>query len=117
MLLINLWATWCGPCMDELPHLQKLYERTRDRTDIQVLTFNVDSDLGLVAPFMKEKGYTFPVLTAYDLVMGLLDTGLAIPQNWLVDATGTWRSTRLGFNPSATDWEGEMLRRLEGMKK
>jgi cytochrome c-type biogenesis protein len=41
-VLINVWATWCGPCNAELPHLQKLYEALKDRPDLQILTFNVD---------------------------------------------------------------------------
>src|SRR5208283_217665 len=64
-LLINLWATWCGPCNAELPRLQNFYEKVKGRSDVQVLTFNIDEDLGLVAPYLKDKGYTFPVLPAY----------------------------------------------------
>ncbi len=57
------------------------------------------------------------MLPTFDPVMGLLDTGLAVPQNWLVDGTGKWLWAQLGFNPAATDWEDEMLKRLEGLKK
>jgi thiol-disulfide isomerase/thioredoxin len=114
-LLINLWATWCGPCNAELPHFQKLYEKVKDRPDFQILTFNIDEDLGLVEPFMKEKGYTFPVLPAYSLVVNLLD-GYAIPQNWVVDPVGTWRWTQIGFG-GAADWMDDMIQRLESVKK
>lgn len=114
-LLINLWATWCGPCNAELPHFQKLYEKVKDRPDFQILTFNIDEDLGLVEPFMKEKGYTFPVLPAYSLVVNLLD-GYAIPQNWVVDPAGTWRWTQIGFG-GAADWMDDMIQRLESVKK
>jgi thiol-disulfide isomerase/thioredoxin len=116
VVLINLWATWCGPCMAELPHVQKLFEATRDRKDIQVLTFNVDDDLGLVAPFLAEKKFTFPVLPAVDLVRKMLDDGLAIPQNWLLDATGKWRLTQIGFNVTETDWAGAVTKKLEALK-
>jgi len=94
-VFINVWATWCGPCQGELPHLQKFYEKVKDRSDIQVLTFNLDDDLGLVAPYMKEKGYTFPVLPAVSTVVTLLD-GFAIPQNWLIDPEGVWRWKQIG---------------------
>lgn len=114
-LLINLWATWCGPCNAELPHFQKLYEKVKDRADFQILTFNIDEDLGLVEPFMKEKGYTFPVLPAYSLVVNLLD-GFAIPQNWVVDPRGMWRWTQIGFG-GAPDWADDMIQRLESVKK
>lgn len=116
-LLINLWATWCGPCNAELPHLQKFYEQVKDRPDIQVLTFNIDEDLGLVAPYLKEKGYTFPVLPAYSTVVSLLD-GYAIPQNWIVDPKGTWRWTQIGYGGGTdADFSKEMLERLESMNR
>ena len=108
-LLINLWATWCGPCQAELPHLEKFYQKTKDRKDIQILTFDLDEDLGVVAPYLKEKGYTFPVLPAYSTVVGLLD-GFAIPQTWLVDPHGIWQSKQIGFGGgSEADFEKEML--------
>jgi len=115
-VLINLWATWCGPCKSELPHLQKLYEQTKGRSDIQVISFNVDEDLGLVEPFLKEQGYNFPALMGYSLIRGMFD-GYGIPQNWLVDPKGKWVATQIGYDSSDTDWEGSMLKRLEAVKQ
>lgn len=114
-VLVNLWATWCGPCNAELPRLEELYKKVKDRADVQILTFNLDEDLGLVEPYMKDKGYTFPVLPAYSLVMGMLD-GFGIPQNWIVDPQGKWRWTQIGFG-AEPDWGGEMIQRLEQVKK
>jgi thiol-disulfide isomerase/thioredoxin len=114
-ILINIWATWCGPCNAELPQLEKLYEKMKDRTDFQILSFNVDEDLGLVEPFLKEKGYKFPVLPAYNLVRNVLNT-VGIPQNWVVDPRGTWRWTQIGFG-GPTDWMDDMIQRLESVKK
>jgi thiol-disulfide isomerase/thioredoxin len=115
-LLINLWATWCGPCRAELPQFQKLYDRMKDRTDVQVMSFNVDEELGLVEPYMTENKYSFPVLLAYDLVRGMFD-GYGIPQNWLVDPEGAWLSTQIGFDSSDADWVNSMARRLEEARK
>src|SRR6185369_9533154 len=53
--LINLWATWCGPCREELPYVQKLREKMKDRKDVVILTLNMDDEVGKVLPFMKEK--------------------------------------------------------------
>jgi thiol-disulfide isomerase/thioredoxin len=114
-LMINLWATWCGPCNAELPYLQKMYEKVKGRTDIQILTFNIDENLGLVAPFLKEKGYTFPVLPARGFVTSLLgDYG--IPQNWIVDPKGTWRWVGGGFDPRDPNWMENSIRMLESVK-
>src|ERR1039458_86853 len=40
--LVNLWATWCGPCRNELPYLQKLFNKVRERKDLAVITLNTD---------------------------------------------------------------------------
>ena len=114
-VLINIWATWCGPCNAELPHLQKLYETAKDRPGLQILTLNIDEDLGLVEPFMKEKGYTFPAIPAFSFVTTLLD-GFAIPQNWIVDPQGVWRWTQIGYG-GEPDWIGAMIERMEMLKK
>jgi thiol-disulfide isomerase/thioredoxin len=114
-ILINVWATWCGPCDAELPKLQKLYEQSKGRTDIQVLTLNIDEDLGLVAPYLKDRGYTFPVLPAYSLVNNFLEGDISIPQNWVVDPKGNWLWTQLGYGEEG-DWVEAMKLKLESAK-
>lgn len=114
-LLINLWATWCGPCRVELPEFQKVYQQLKDRTGVQVLTFNVDEEVGLVAPFLQQHGYTFPVLLAADFVNSLLN-GLGIPQNWIVDSEGKWIATQMGFDAADAQWAQSVLQRLEKAK-
>jgi hypothetical protein len=69
-----------------------------------------------VAPYLNEKGYTFPVLPAFSTVVNLLD-GFAIPQTWLVDPHGVWQSKQIGFSGgSDVDFEKEMLQRLNSAK-
>jgi thiol-disulfide isomerase/thioredoxin len=109
-VLVNVWATWCGPCQAELPHLQKLYEKVKDRADLQILTLNIDEDPGVVAPFVKENNYTFPVLPAYAFVYGIDLVG--IPQNWIVDSKGEWRWTG-GPDLTNREWESAILKKLE----
>ena len=116
VLLINVWATWCGFCRDELPHLQKLYEQSKQRSDIQILTFDVDEELGLVAPFLAKRGYTFPVLVAGDLVNRMFaDTGLGVPQNWIVSSGGVWLESQMGFSEDR-EWERIVALKLESAR-
>jgi len=114
-VLINVWATWCVPCQAELPKLEKLYEQVKDRSDFQILTFNIDSDPGLVAPFVKDKGFTFPVLPAYRFVQDLLDL-VSIPQNWIVDPKGVWRWSQMGYDASDAAWAETIVGKLESVK-
>ena len=117
VVLINLWATWCGPCNVELPKFQKLYQQLSGRSDIQLLTFDMDEDLGLVVPYLKDKGYTFPVLPALPLVNSL-QVGVGydgIPQNWVVDSKGNWLWTQMGYG-AENDWEQVMIQKLESAK-
>jgi len=114
-VLINVWATWCGPCQAELPKLQKLYEKVKDRSDLQIVTLDIDQDLGLVAPFVKEKGFTFPVVPAYSFVLSLLDS-VAIPQNWILDPKGVWRLSQLGYDASDAQWADTMIGKLQSVK-
>ncbi len=113
-ILINLWATWCGPCQAELPQLEKLYEQVKGRSDIQILTFDIDEDPGLVGPFLQKKGYTFPVLPAYSYVVNLLN-GFAIPQSWLVNGKGAWLWTQVGYGAD-DNWQKDMLAKLDSMR-
>jgi thiol-disulfide isomerase/thioredoxin len=113
-VFIDVWATWCGACLEELPNLEKLYEQVKGRSDIQILTFDTDSNPGTVGPFMKEKGYTFPVLLIGDATQ-LANTATAegLPQNWVLDGTGTaqWRQT--GYDPeNYDDYSQHILARL-----
>jgi thiol-disulfide isomerase/thioredoxin len=113
-VLINVWATWCGPCRMEHPSLQALYEKIKDRSDVQIVTFNIDEEIGDVAPYMNKNKYTFPVLLAKDYIADLApDSG--IPMLWIVDASGKWRWQQSGFGDDAK-LESTILEKLDQKK-
>ncbi len=62
-LLINFWFAGCGPCREEFPHLQRLYEECKDR-GLAVLAINCGDTAGEIRPFLEEHGLTFPVALA-----------------------------------------------------
>jgi len=111
--LVNFWATWCGPCKQELPFMQKLYDRIKDRTDLAIVTLNVDDSVGLVEPFMTENKYTFPVVFAEGF-WSKLDVQKAIPTNWVVDDGGKVRLEHVGFDDATGDkWVDNVLAQLD----
>lgn len=114
---INLWATWCGPCVAELPYVQKLHEQMKENRDVLVLTLNLDRELGVIEPFMKEKKYSFTVIPAESYADGM---GVnSIPRNWVVSDGGTIRFEGLGFGGEGDEWmkkATETIRKVQGLK-
>jgi thiol-disulfide isomerase/thioredoxin len=108
--LVNVWATWCGPCREELPYLQKLFNKVRERKDLLVITLNADENPGMIVPFLKENKYTFPVLPASDYVSKL---ALTLPSNWIVDAKGVLRMERVGFSNGSDQWVADTIAGME----
>ena len=84
----------------------------KDRTDLQVLTLCDDEDSGLVEPFLKENGYTFPVSPAYGLISNMFASSFGIPQTWIIDSQGRWQWTELGFT-AESNWEDSIILKLE----
>ena len=96
---MNLWATWCGPCRNELPLLQELFNKVRERKDLVVMTLNTDDNLGLILPFLTENKYTFPVLPAGGYVAKLVPE-LSIPRTWIVAPMACSRWSESGSLPA-----------------
>jgi thiol-disulfide isomerase/thioredoxin len=101
-LFINVWATWCGPCQAEIPHIRDLHDRLRHRDDVVLLSFNTDDSAGDVFPFARAHEMTWPVLFAAAYFDRLPGTS-SVPQNWVIDGTGVRRSMQLGFDPRHAD--------------
>jgi thiol-disulfide isomerase/thioredoxin len=114
---INLWATWCGPCVMELPYVQKLNEQMKDKKDVLVLTLNIDEELGLVEPFMKENKYNFTVLPAQTYAEGM--GVFSIPRNWVVSVDGKLTFEGIGFGGDGEEWmkkAAEMIQKVKDGK-
>ena len=110
IVVIDLWATWCVPCRAELPEFQKLYDQWKDRPDVAVISFNVDDDQSVIAPYLAQNHYTFPVLRANELVDAYLSVAF-IPQTWFLDANGKLRWIHEGYGGDAK-WLETMTAKL-----
>ena len=88
VVLVNIWATWCPSCVNEMPSMEKLYQKLKGE-DFEILAVSIDS-LGenAVAPFMKKYKLTFPALidSAGAIRMGYRTTG--VPESFIVDKDG-----------------------------
>lgn len=114
---VNVWTTWCGPCLLELPYIQKLHERLKDRADVVLLTLNVDDNPGVVGPYLEQNSYCFPALLAADWFQENR-ADRSIPQNWLVDPAGVVRFEQVGFAPNeGARWVEDVLARITDLAK
>ena len=86
--LINIWATWCGPCRKEMPSMERLYQLYKDR-GFRIAAVSVDegSDEAVLA-FGKQLGLTFDLLHDQSGLMQQTYQTLGVPQSWLLDADG-----------------------------
>jgi peroxiredoxin len=95
-VLVNFWATWCVPCREEMPTLEKL---ARQRTSaLQVIAVSLDATgPGKVRAFARELGLTFPILRDPDFSVGRLYRIRALPVSFIVDRTGIVRHREIGY--------------------
>ena len=89
VVLVNVWTTWCPPCREEMPSMERLYQRLRDR-GLELLAVSQD-DAGTkdeVAPFVREVGVTFPVLLDPQREVGSRYGVWGYPETFVVDREG-----------------------------
>jgi peroxiredoxin len=100
VVLVNIWATWCPPCLEELPSMQRLWDAYRDR-GLRVIAVSIDDTDAddLIREFVSEHGLTFEIL--HDPAATIMDAFQAsgVPQSFLIDRRGIIRLTSF-----ATDW-------------
>ncbi|MDW8225711.1 MAG: TlpA disulfide reductase family protein [Bacteroidota bacterium] len=106
VVLVDFWATWCRPCIEAFPYLQKLWELYRERSDVAFVVLNVwertDERYKHVRDFLQNNPqYTFPV---YVDERDILPVGLgipAIPTQLLIDRRGRIQFRKVGYSSVA----------------
>ena len=99
VVILDFWATWCRPCLVELPFLQELYEHHRD-DGLVVLAISMDGpeSESQVRPTARRYGFTFPVLLDRDTrVVGLYNPRRAAPMSILIGRDGRVAWSHEGF--------------------
>jgi peroxiredoxin len=111
VVMINFWATWCGPCRVEMPHLSKLYEKYRS-SGFTILAVNIDEDPHKAAQLARQLGMRFPVLLdTQKKVSRLYDLG-TMPSTVLVDRDGRVRYLHRGYRDGYEDLYDKQIREL-----
>jgi thiol-disulfide isomerase/thioredoxin len=99
VLFVNLWATWCPPCIAEMPSIQRLYDGFRDSEDVAFLLICAE-DAQMVRAFLAENGYDLPVYQLTDRPPEALRTR-GIPATFIISRTGAIARKRVG----AAHWD------------
>lgn len=86
-VLVNLWASWCDPCREEVPELERFARRYRDR-DVRVLGINVQDNSEDALAFLREFGPTYPQLRSVGDERSEAFGSTGVPENFLVDPEG-----------------------------
>ena len=96
VVMINFWATWCGPCRIEMPHLQRLHEKYA-ASGFVLLGVNIDEDPRAAAALATRLGLSFPVLLDGDKRVSRLYDLSAMPSTVLIDRDGRVRHVHRGY--------------------
>ncbi len=100
VVLVNFWASWCGPCRKEMPAMEKLYRKYKERGFV-ILGINYMEKKDKAINFMKEMNLTFPTLLDTNGSVAKLFNVYAIPSSFLIDKKGRVRGTVYG----AREWD------------
>ena len=111
VVLINFWATWCGPCQQEMPQLNKLYDKYR-AAGFVLLGVNVDDDARHATDVAGKLGLKFPVLLDTDKTVSHLYSLATMPSTVLIDRSGQIRYIHQGYRAGVEADYDKQIREL-----
>ena len=108
VVLVNFWATWCGPCREEMPRLETLYEKYR-KSGFVLLGVNVDDDPHVALATASKLNVSFPVLLDTEKKVSKLYDLNTMPSTIVIDRDGKVRFLHRGYRAGTeTDYEQQI---------
>jgi len=111
VVMVNFWASWCGPCRQEMPELESLYQRYKPMGFI-LLGINVDDQIKNADKMLKQIPVSFQVLYDSEHKVSDLYKVAAMPTTILIDRSGTIRDIHLGYQPGTEKLYQEQIEAL-----
>ncbi len=112
VVFLNVWATWCGPCRDEMPSMETLYDEFKGNPDFVMLAVSQDTNQAAVLPYVRKNGYHFNILLDPENTIGDSYNVSGVPETFIIDRKGRIVAHHMG----AFDWSrpdvSEALREL-----
>jgi thiol-disulfide isomerase/thioredoxin len=106
VIFLNFWATWCPPCVGEMPGIETLYQKFKNNQNV-VFCMVTSDEKQKVAEFIARKNYSFPVYFASENIPQKLSSS-SIPSTFLVSKTGKIMIQEVG----ASNWGGEKMEKI-----
>jgi peroxiredoxin len=111
VVMINFWASWCGPCRQEMPLLDELYSQYHP-LGFTILGVNVEEDSTKARQMLKDNPVTFPVVFDNKSTVSKLYDVVAMPSTVLVDRDGNVRYLHQGYKPGYEEAYQQQVRAL-----
>lgn len=86
-IFINIWATWCAPCVAEMPGIQKLYDKTREMDNLVFLMISEDRNFETAKAWVDKKGFDFPIYYRASSLPKVYETGV-VPTTFVISPKG-----------------------------
>lgn len=96
VVFINFWASWCPPCIAEMPSMNKMYNQLKNDEKIEFIFINMDDDPAVAGKFLSDKGFDIPIHRAEGFVPTDLYTG-SLPTTVVLDKNGVVVMKRTGM--------------------
>jgi thiol-disulfide isomerase/thioredoxin len=103
-LFVNFWATWCPPCVAEMPSIQRLYDEYEDKVAFILIS---NEDATVIHEFIEKNGYTLPVYSLLSNVPAVFETS-TIPSTYLVSPSGRLLIRKTG----AAKWDSPKIKKI-----
>lgn len=116
VVLLNFWATWCGPCKMEIPWFIEFEQQFKDR-GFAVIGVSMDEDgWDIVRPYLQEKKINYRILLGNDQIATLYGGVESLPTTFLLDRDGKIAATHVGL-VSKSDYKNEIIQLLDSSKR
>jgi len=112
VVIVNFWATWCPPCREEMPSMERAYEKLK-KSDIEILAINIGEDEDAIFKFSADYPVSFPLLMDQDSRVIKQWPVTALPTTYVIDPEGRIVYRAIG----SREWDGEeILKKLNALR-
>lgn len=113
VIMLNFWATWCGPCTEEIPYLNELHEAL-DPYDFELLGINLDEDQSKAIHLANKLNMNFPILFDTEKIVSKNFSIDAMPTTIIIDRSGNIRHINRGFKKG---YEKKYYDQIQALRK